>query len=85
MARRYVTRRNVIKERLHTQQGGLCHLCRQQLKLEDAELDHVIPVSLGGSDEAENIKLAHRFCNRSRRNSSVEAARARLASLDPPE
>jgi 5-methylcytosine-specific restriction endonuclease McrA len=28
-----------------------------------ASLDHVVPISKGGTDEPENLKLAHFICN----------------------
>ena len=33
-----------------------------------ATLDHVVPRSAGGSDEADNLRLAHRWCNAVRSN-----------------
>ena len=32
------------------------------------EIDHIVPRSLGGSDEITNLRLLCRFCNRSRGN-----------------
>jgi len=50
--------------------GGRCHLCRKlvnlSLKAPDRRsptLDHLIPVADGGSDESENLRLAHFGCN----------------------
>lgn len=36
-------------------------------------LDHVIPQSMGGSDDVENLRLAHRWCNQVRGAARTEA------------
>lgn len=50
--------------------GNLCHICLTQIDLSlarnsrfGATIDHVIPVSKGGPDTLENMKLAHWICN----------------------
>jgi 5-methylcytosine-specific restriction endonuclease McrA len=34
------------------------------MAIEDAEVDHKIPYSQGGSTTLDNAQLAHRYCNR---------------------
>lgn len=46
--------------------GGLCWLCGQQLDIVASELDHVIPISRGGVTRPENLRWAHRGCNRAK-------------------
>ena len=52
--------------------GWLCHLCCGSVEPslwghhrhpESPNIDHVVPISRGGSDTAENVKLTHRVCN----------------------
>jgi 5-methylcytosine-specific restriction endonuclease McrA len=57
-----------------------CHLCGTGVdpRLRNrhpgmASYDHVIPSSRGGSDERDNLKLAHLICNSRRRASDVSA------------
>jgi len=47
-----------------------CHICSEQVDMllprtsrYGATLDHVIPVSKGGDDSRDNLKLAHWICN----------------------
>jgi 5-methylcytosine-specific restriction endonuclease McrA len=42
---------------------GKCHLCRKKVKREDASMDHLVPVSLGGEHTRANVALAHLSCN----------------------
>jgi len=46
---------------------SMCWLCG---KPNAAEIDHVIPVSQGGSDAMENLRLAHKECNVARNQRS---------------
>ncbi len=63
--------------KLYKRDKGYCYLCNGLCDLEDYEyrentfiagndypsIDHVIPLSIGGEDTWENVKLAHRSCN----------------------
>lgn len=47
-----------------------CAICREAVDPDapanttwDATLDHIVPRSLGGSDDPVNLRLAHRWCN----------------------
>lgn len=50
--------------------GNLCRLCNTEIDLSlarnsrfGATIDHIVPLSLGGSDDIENMQLAHWICN----------------------
>jgi hypothetical protein len=43
----------------------VCHICQQRVgKLSDATRDHKIPKIYGGTNDNDNIALAHKWCNR---------------------
>ena len=46
--------------------GGVCQCCGNSLNL---EFDHITPFSCGGSNDASNIQLLCKPCNRSKSNS----------------
>ncbi len=58
--------------------GARCHICNKQVNLtlssgprghdKGPSIDHIIPVSQGGSDDLTNLRLAHWICNRQRGN-----------------
>lgn len=65
--------------------GWRCHLCGKRVpdrphtgKPLDAEIDHLIPISAGGTDDPVNVALAHRKCNMARSNTGP--AQLRLAA-----
>lgn len=55
--------------------GERCHICRRKVDLSLSGLhkmgptiDHILPVSMGGTNEIANLNLAHRICNVRRSN-----------------
>ncbi len=48
-----------------------CYICGDPIN-GDAELDHVIPRSLGGPTEIENLRWSHRRCNRMKHDLTIE-------------
>jgi hypothetical protein len=55
---------------------GVCQICHLPVERTEASLDHILPLSLGGTHEPRNVRLTHRACN-SRRQASG-AAQLRL-------
>ena len=45
-----------------------CKMCGRVRTLDDLEVDHIIPVSLGGSDTLDNKQLLCSKCNREKGN-----------------
>lgn len=69
-------RDRVIKEQTH------CFICGdivdKELPATDAmspSVDHLIPVSKGGSDDLDNLFLAHLDCNKRRGNKHIDEVR----------
>lgn len=64
-----------VRRALRKRDGNLCVLCRQGLggKL---SIDHVIPVSRGGTSHPENLRLVHHACNEYRQTHDGDAVSA---------
>jgi 5-methylcytosine-specific restriction endonuclease McrA len=63
---------NVVKERC-----GICHVCGSPISYEigspdTLSLDHLLPMSRGGSNNKENVAPAHRRCNQNRTNMTLD-------------
>ncbi|MDX2230180.1 MAG: HNH endonuclease signature motif containing protein [Leptolyngbyaceae cyanobacterium bins.349] len=68
---------NELKQTIRERAKYLCEYCHspERLSANRFTVDHVIPKSLGGSDEFDNLALACRRCNERRYNF--------VASIDP--
>ena len=69
----------VTHEEIAERDGFVCHLCGEIVDMDlprtsrmGATLDHVIPLSRGGVDEKDNLKLAHWICNVGKSNKLMD-------------
>lgn len=67
-----------VRRRLH-QKNPRCDWCKKELEFEASTLDHIIPLSKGGSNRADNLCLSCVACNRARGN-STKAPRETLST-----
>lgn len=63
---------SVRKRKRWDQQLKSCCWCGHFLQLEMATWEHIIPDSLGGTNEIDNLALAHLECNRKRGNNTYQ-------------
>lgn len=62
-------------DKLYERDGGMCWICGEPCDYETdrngdlyPSIDHIVPISKGGKDTWDNIRLAHRICNSLRQN-----------------
>ena len=55
--------RDVIIDFLIKRDGFNCSFCNGSLEDSKIQINHIIPVALGGQDVMENLNLAHSTCN----------------------
>lgn len=63
------------KIRFWIQRAGICLCCAKPItkgEVRLAQLDHMHPLSMGGSDTDDNIALAHKSCNAAKLNKRLE-------------
>jgi len=57
-------RRNKIYECLVESQGKVpCYVCGEHVSRKQASLEHITPLSRGGTDDWDNLAISHRRCN----------------------
>lgn len=75
-------RDSVLRQQLFERDRWLCHYCGEQVQVHNATLDHLVPVSKGGSGIPENLATCCLLCNSIKSGKTYEeAAPAILASL----
>ena len=52
--------------------GGVCGICGLVVAREKATIDHIIPISRGGTHVPENLQPAHPLCNAFKANRTME-------------
>lgn len=66
------SRSQAIAKQLYANSPWFCHLCRKPVIEAELSLDHVIPVSMGGSNGLENAAIAHKKCNYARQDKPIQ-------------
>lgn len=62
--------------------GLVCKICGQPItEAQRFEIDHILPIIDGGLNLPENLRITHRYCNRSRPKSPSKRTLARLRLL----
>ncbi len=56
----------IVRDEIYQRDSGKCHICGKHVSAQDFHLDHLVPLSRGGTHTRDNIALAHPFCNRQR-------------------
>ena len=69
------------KSALYGKQGGSCAGCQTHLLARNLTVDHIIPLSKGGTDHLENLQLLCGACNSLKGNKPQEYLMARLAKM----
>lgn len=65
VAKRRYRRMSELVVSLGVDSGWTCYLCGEAMGADDVlEVDHVVPIALGGDSERANLALVHRACNR---------------------
>lgn len=59
-----------------------CRWCGTELEEETATIEHLIPISRGGTNGGDNLRLACQPCNKERRNEMPDQTERRLAAHD---
>lgn len=51
---------------LHDRDSGLCGICGEPVDLAKMDIDHIVQLAEGGSDDPSNLRVTHAPCNRGR-------------------
>lgn len=71
----------VERQQVHEKYGGHCAYCGKEIEIKDMQVDHMIPLRLGGADEMSNYMPACRQCNHYKRGNSLEGFRKMIEQI----
>lgn len=78
-ARRVTTKTHFITNlELYKKDEGICGICTEPVEISNASIDHIVPVSKGGTHTWDNVQLAHYKCNMLKSNKEMD-------EIDGPE
>ena len=61
--------------------GGYCAYCGKKIEYKDMQVDHMVPLRLGGADDVKNYMPACRSGNQYKRGNSLEAFRKMIEKI----
>jgi len=53
-----------VRARIFIANHGRCYLCSQKVMDDDWHVEHVTARGLGGGDDEDNVRIAHRDCHK---------------------
>lgn len=71
-----------IREQVIQRDGCVCYLCNKITRPSMIEVDHVIPLSAGGSNDLDNLRTACRRCNQAKRAGKAKGCHADGTPMD---
>ncbi len=78
---REIAKANILANRrktLYKIQKGFCEYCHEYVKLENATVDHRIPISKGGTHSIDNLYMTCYDCNKDKGNQTEKEYRAKI-------
>lgn len=70
-----------IREQVYVKYHGHCAYCGCELERKDMQVDHLVPLYLGGKDEISNYMPACRACNFYKSTFTLEKFREQLNTI----
>src|SRR5690349_19945243 len=52
-----------ILHELYERDMGICQICYRTANILDCNVDHIVPVAKGGTNDLDNLQLTHIWCN----------------------
>lgn len=70
-----------VRQEVYEKYNGHCAYCGKEIELKDMQVDHLVPLYNGGTDDFDNLMPACRRCNHYKRSASVESFRSMIEKI----
>jgi site-specific DNA-methyltransferase (adenine-specific) len=78
----FVSPSRSVKRQLYNDQQGLCNGCGATFRIENLEIDHIIPKAKGGGDYYENYQLLCGACNKIKGDRPMDYLRMKIETRE---
>lgn len=69
------------RENIYNKYNGRCAYCGSKIEYKDMQIDHVVPLRIGGKDEISNMLPSCRSCNHYKATLDIEGFRKYLSKI----
>lgn len=66
---------------IYNKDNGICAICGKFVPLDDYTVDHIIPISKGGTNDMGNLQCAHKVCNQVKQDILPEDLMDKLSDI----
>lgn len=70
-----------VKEEIYKRSNGMCYLCGKPLSKYTYTIDHIKPLSRGGTNVPENLRAVHESCNKLKGNFTDKELMAGVSNM----
>lgn len=68
----------IQREKIHKKYNGRCAYCGRKITINEMQMDHIISLKNGGSNNIDNINPSCRLCNERKGSMTTEAYKKQL-------
>ena len=71
----------IDRQAVYRKCGGHCAYCGREIAYKDMQVDHMVPLANGGTDDFENLMPSCRLCNHYKRAERLEYFRKAISTI----
>jgi 5-methylcytosine-specific restriction endonuclease McrA len=80
-----MVKHRVTIDELYRRDKGICGICLEPVRKEDATREHIIPRSEGGAESPSNLVISHADCNMERMSKKLRLKPVLVTRLSPED
>lgn len=69
------------KKTIYANGNGRCGICGRPMNFSEMTVDHITPISRGGTDNMSNLQPAHLWCNRIKNGLTMKELNDKISDI----